>query len=355
MVIGGDILSIIVNLLLFIIILGVIVFVHEFGHFIFAKITGVYVYEFAIGMGPKIWGFKKGETDYNVRAIPIGGFCQLAGEDLGDDDLKKVPKKRRLQSKTAFQRFLIMVFGPMNNFILAVVLLFFIALIWGGSTMEPVITSVEGNSAAEGKLYIQDRVVKINGHKISTSDDISLYLAIANPEKGSTFTVSRNGKEQTVKVVPKKIKEDDTETYRYGIGMKQDKMTGIGGAFVYTIKKTVSVFKQMFVTVGYLFTGGIRLNQLSGPVGIYSIVGEQSKGGIANLLYLTAFLSINVGFINLLPIPAFDGGHILFIIIEKIKGSPVDPDLENKIHTIFLILLMLLMIVITFNDILRLF
>ena len=111
----------------------------------------------------------------------------------------------------------------------------------------------------------------------------------------------------------------------------------------------------MFITVKALFTGGIRLNQLSGPVGIYSIVGEQKSGGIASLLYLMAFLSVNVGFINLLPIPAFDGGHILFIIIEKIKGSPVDPELENKIHTVFLMLLMGLMLVITVNDILRLF
>ena len=135
--------SVIINLLLFIIILGVIVFVHEAGHFMWAKITGVYVYEFAIGMGPKIWGFKKGETDYTLRAIPIGGFCQLAGEDLDDDELKKVPKKRRLQSKSCWQRFLIMVFGPVNNFILAIILLFFIALIWGGNTMDPVVSKVE--------------------------------------------------------------------------------------------------------------------------------------------------------------------------------------------------------------------
>ena len=120
--------DVIINLLLFIVILGIIVFVHEFGHFIFAKIAGVYVYEFAIGMGPKLYGKKYGETEYTIRAIPIGGFCQLAGEDLDDDDLAKVPKNRRLQNKSPFQRFLIMVFGPMNTFILAVLLLFFIAL-----------------------------------------------------------------------------------------------------------------------------------------------------------------------------------------------------------------------------------
>ena len=349
--------SFIINLLLFIVILGIIVFVHEFGHFIFAKITGVYVYEFALGMGPKLWGKKGKETEYTIRAIPIGGFCQLAGEDLDDDDLKKVPKKKRLQSKTPWERFLIMVFGPMNNFILAIILLFFIALVWGGSTMSPVITEVEDNSAAEAVgIVAGDRVIEINNHKISTSDDISLYLAIADPTKKNTIKVEKkSGEEVTYKVKPKKIKEDDEESYRYGIGIQQKKTKGIGQAFVYTFKKTASIFKQMYVTLAYLFTGGIKLNQLAGPVGIYSIVGEQSKAGIANLIYLMAFLSINVGVINLLPIPAFDGGHILFIIIELIKGSPVKPEIENKIHMIFLVLLMLFMLVITFNDILRLF
>lgn len=349
--------SIIVNLLLFIIILGIIVFIHELGHFTWAKITGVYVYEFALGMGPKLYSRKKGETEYSIRAIPIGGFCQMAGEDLGDDEDNDVPKDRRLQSKTAWQRFLIMFFGPMNNFILAVVLLFFIALIWGGTTMNPVITSIEKNSAAaEVGLAKGDKVVEINGHKISTSDDLSLYLALAKPTKKNEVVVEKsNGKEVTYKIQPKKVKVKGEEAYKYGIGVQQEKTHGFVAALTYTYKKTVSIFKQMFITVGYLFTGRIKLNQLSGPVGIYSIVGQTSKSGIANIIYLMAFLSINVGFINLIPIPAFDGGHILFIIIEKIKGSPVNPELENKIHTIFLMLLMLLMIVITFNDILRLF
>lgn len=349
--------SIIINLLLFVLILGVIVFIHELGHFTWAKITGVYVYEFAIGMGPKICGKKGKETEYTLRAIPIGGFCQLAGEDLEDDNLKKIPKDRQLQSKTAFQRFLIMFFGPMNNFILSVILLFFIALIWGGTTMNPVLTEIDSGSAAEKVgLSVGDRILKINNHKITTSDDIVLYLALAKPTKKSSIEVEKeNGEVVTYKIKPKKVVEDNDETYKYGIGIEQEKTYGIGNAFVYTYAKTMSIFKQMFITVKSLFTGGVRLNQLSGPVGIYSIVGEQRSAGIANLIYLMAFLSINVGFINLLPLPAFDGGHILFIIIEKIKGSPVNPDLENKIHAVFLILLMILMVIITFNDILRLF
>ena len=349
--------TIIINLLLFIVILGVIVFIHEFGHFTWAKITGVYVYEFAIGMGPKLFSKKGKETEYTIRAIPIGGFCQLAGEDLDTDKEFKVPKNKQLQSKTAFQRFLIMVFGPMNNFILAVVLLFFIALIWGGTTMKPVLTGIEANSAAEkAGLSVGDKIIEINGHKVTTNDDISLYLAMAKPTKKNAIKVEKkNGDVKTYKVQPKKIKEKKETSYKYGIVIEQKRTHGLGSAFVYTYKKTISIFKQMFITVGALFTGGVRLNQLSGPVGIYSIVGQQRSAGVANLLYLMAFLSINVGFINLLPLPAFDGGHILFIIIEKVKGSPVNPELENKIHTIFLLLLMGLMVIITINDILKLF
>lgn len=346
-----------IDLILFILILGSIVFVHEFGHFMMAKLTGVYVYEFAIGMGPKLWSKKGKETEYTLRAIPIGGFCMMAGEDLEDDDLKKVPKNKRLQSKKPWQRFLIMFFGAGNNFIFAILLLFAIGLIWGGSSMEPVVTSVLKNSAAANSgIEAGDRILEINGHSISTTDDISLYLAVADPEEASDIKVEKeNDRVKTYSVQPKKKKVDGQTTYQYGIGMQQEVQHGFLAAIQFTYKKTISIFKQMGVTVGYLFTGGISISQLSGPVGIFSIVGDQSSAGIMNIIYLVAFLSINVGFINLLPIPAFDGGHILFIIIEKIKGSPVNPETENKIHTIGLFLLMLLMVVITFNDILRLF
>lgn len=348
--------TVLFNILLFIIILTIIIAIHEFGHFIWAKITGVYVYEFAIGMGPKVFSKQYGETVYSIRAIPFGGFCQLAGEDLDEDDSKKVPKNKRLQNKNCFERFLIMVFGPLNNFILAVILLFFLALVWGGTTMEPIISEVEKGSAVEkAGLEVGDKVIEVNGQKVKTSDDLSLYIAMADPTKKNDITVLRDGKEIDLKVKPKKVVKDDAVSYKYGIGIKQKKTKGFGNAIVYTVKKTGSIFKQMFITVKSLFTGGVKVSQLSGPVGIYSVVGEQAKTGLANIIYLVAFLSINVGFINLLPIPAFDGGHILFIIIEMIKGSPVKPEIENKIHTIFLMLLLLLMLVVTFNDILRLF
>lgn len=348
--------TILFNILLFVLVLGVIVFIHEFGHFIFAKLNGVYVYEFAIGMGPKLLSKQGKETEYTLRLIPIGGFCQLAGEEVEENERNKVPKGRRLQDKKAWQRFLIMFFGAGNNFISAIIIIFFISLVWGGTSMTPKISSMENNYPAKtAGLEKNDIILKINNHKISSMDDVSLYLTIADHEKQTKIQVKKpNGQIRNYKIKPKKVTKGKTTSYVYGIGLKQEKTYGFVNAVKYTYKKTSSIFKQMFITVGYLFTGGIKINQLSGPVGIYSIVGEQSKAGLSSILYLIAFLSINVGFINLLPLPAFDGGHILFIIIEKIKGSPVNPDTENKIHTIGLMLLMLLMIYITFNDIIRL-
>lgn len=346
------------NLIYFIIILGIIVLVHEFGHFIFSKIFGIYVYEFAIGMGPKLfhWKSKKGETEYSIRAIPIGGFCSLAGEDLDSDDNEKIPNDRRLQSKPVWQRFLVMFFGAGNNFILAFMILLIIGLGWGSVTSEPIISSlVSGNPAEEAGLEVGDYILKINGHKIKTSDDVSIYLQVEDKTKPITFTVDRDGKELDFEVTPVKEEVDGSTIYRVGIVSQGTVEKGVVPAIKYAITKTGALFRQMAITLKGLFTGGISVNQLSGPVGIYNVVGTQASAGFENLLYLTALLSINVGFINLIPLPAFDGGRILFLIIEKIKGSPVKPETENKIHTIGFILLLALMIYITFNDILKLF
>ena len=343
-----------VTLILFIILLGSIVFIHEGGHFLFAKLTGIYVYEFALGMGPKLFSFKKGETEYSLRAIPIGGFCQLAGEDGEDEDL---PIDRTLLGKKPWQKFIVMFFGAGFNFISAILVLFFISLIWGATTTEPILSNVEKDTPAYlAGLRKGDEILEINSHDIWTIDDISLYLAIADPIEKTEFKVKKeNGSIETYKIKPEKEKVSGEERYIYGIGMQGVERHGIGAALEYTVVKTGSLFKQMGVTLLNLFTGGVRLSQLSGPVGIYEVVGAQASGGLASLLYLFSFLSINVGFINLLPLPAFDGGHILFVIIEKIKGSPVKPETEAKFHAIGLFLLMLLMIYVTFYDILRLF
>ncbi len=345
------------TLLLFVLILGVIIFVHELGHFLFAKMNGVYVYEFSLGMGPRVFckKGKDGETDYCIRAIPIGGFVQLAGEEVDDDT--NIPKNRKLQAKKAWQRFLIMFFGAGFNFIFAILVLFLLALFCGSASYKPVIHDVEkGYPAYEAGIRKGDYVKKINGHTVKTMDDLSLYLTIADRSKNTSIVVEKkDGKNVTYKVKPKAEKVKKETVYKYGISLKTEKEYGFISSLRYTVVKTKSLFKQMWVTLEQLFTGGVKMNQLSGPVGIFSLVGEQAKDGISSVIYLMAFLSINVGFINLLPFPGFDGGHILFIIIEKIKGSPVKPETENMIHTVGLFLLMALMVYITFNDILKLF
>lgn len=343
------------TIILFILILGVIIFVHELGHFLFAKLTGVYVYEFSLGMGPKLFSKKTKETEYCIRAIPIGGFVQLAGEEIDDD--KKIPKSKKLYSKTVWQRFLVMFFGAGFNFLFAILLLFLIGLFCGAPNYKPIITSVEANYPAEvAGIAKGDKILSINNHKIITMDDVALYLTIAKTDEATNIEIEKpSGTIRNYNIYPKKETVKKTVKYVYGISTSGKKQYGIINAVKYTYFKTGSLFRQMAATIGSLFTGGIKVNQLSGPVGIYSIVDQQSKYGFANILYLIAFLSINVGFINLLPLPAFDGGHILFLIIEKIKGSPVKPTTENMIHTVGLFLLMALMVYITFNDIIKLF
>lgn len=348
--------NIILNLICFLLILGVIVLVHEFGHFIFAKMFGIYVYEFSIGMGPKLFS-KKGkgkETEYSIRAIPIGGFVQLAGEEIDDD--KEVPKNRKLYSKKAWQRFLVMFFGAGNNFILAFLVLFISALIWGAPIMDPVITKVTENYPMyNAGIEANDKILEINNHKTTSMDDVKLYLTLANGKGDISFKIKKqDGSVKDVKITPKEEEINGEKAYRVGLEFENKTETGFIASIKYAFRKMGALFKQMVIVLKNLFTGGLSLSNLSGPVGIYTIVGETRESGFASILQLVALLSLNVGFINLLPFPAFDGGRILFLVIEKIKGTPVKAETENLIHTVGFILLMLLMLYITFNDILRL-
>ena len=347
----------ILTLIYFILILGVIVLVHEFGHFFFAKLFKIYVYEFAIGMGPKIFHWKgKSETEYSIRAIPIGGFCSLAGEDNEYDDGEGVPKEKRLNAKPAWQRFFVMVMGAGNNFLLALLVLFIIGLGWGATTNEAIVTElVKDNPAEAAGIKVGDKIVKVNNHKIKASDDVALYLQMEDKTKPITFTVIRDGKKIDIDVTPVKEKVEGQEIYRVGVVSAGKQERGIIPSIKYAFNRVGVLFRQMIITLKGLFTGGLSVKQLSGPIGIYNVVGQSAKNGFASVLYLIALLSVNVGFINLLPFPAFDGGRVLFLIIEKIKGSPVKPEFENKVHTVGFILLMILMLYVTFNDILRIF
>lgn len=346
------------NLIIFILILGTIILIHELGHFLFAKLFDVYVYEYSLGMGKKIFSKKPkdSETEYNIRLIPVGGFVRLAGEE-GEDGDTSVPLERKLYKKNFIQRFLIFFMGPGFNFILAFVTLLVSALIFGSISTAPVV----GNVAEEYPAYSAgvkpgDTIISIGGEKIKSWDDI-LWIVQTSDGKSLEFEIEDiEGNNKTITITPEKVTADDgTISYVFGIGKSTTKDRGIVVSFKYAYNKTISLFKIMIETVKSLFTGGVSVNDLSGPVGIYSIVGEQAKGGVENLLYLLAYLSINVGVINLIPFPAFDGGHILFLIIEKIIRRPVPEKVESTITGIGFILLILLMLYVTGNDILNLF
>ncbi len=344
--------SLLITIIAFIFILGVTVTIHEFGHFLFAKKAGIYVYEFSIGMGPRLFKFnrKNDETDYSIRLFPIGGYVQMAGEDIEVD--KNIPKDKLLQSKTWLQRFLTMVAGVMFNFLLAIVVLFIIALV-KGVTLDA--TRIDTSKIEE--LKSGDKIISVDGNFVNNYDKLALELSVAGSKKFDIKVKHKDGSYDTFAIKPKAVydKKDKLMGYEYGFTITGKDEKGFIAAIKYAFVKFVSIIEQMFFTVWYLITGKISLKLLSGPVGIFSIVGSAAKTGFFSVLSLLALISVNVGFINLLPIPAFDGGHILFLIIEKIKGSKVNPKVENIIHTVFFVLLMALMVYITFNDVLRLF
>ena len=332
------------TIIYFILVLSITVCVHEFGHFLFAKKAGIYVYEFSIGMGPRLFKFnrKNDETDYSIRLLPIGGYVQLSGESIEVDE--NIPEEKRMQSKTWKQRFLTIIAGVMFNFIFAFIIFFIFGLVKGNNIGRVVIDQVpEDGSAYKMNLKSGMVVTKINGVKVNNQDRFLLEYQISYG-KTLELTTMLDGKEEVINIPF----EDN-----YGFTLKENVKYGFFEAIKYAFLKFISLVEQMFLIIFYLITGDLKLNALSGPVGIYNIVGESAKIGLIYVIYLMGYLSLNVGFINLLPIPAFDGGRILFMLIEKVRKKPLNPKVENTIHSIGFILLMVLMIIITFNDITR--
>ena len=346
-----------VSLLICIFILGIIILVHEFGHFIVAKKSGVFIYEFSIGMGPVIFSHKgKDGIFYNLRALPIGGFVQMAGE-VGEDD-EKVKKEQFMCNRPWYQRIAILCAGVFNNFVLAILLLFLLACIWGPTSSTPKIAAVtEGSAAASAGILEGDIITSINGHEFSSWDVGQIYLYYTTKDNVYTFGLKhQDGTTETVEVIPQIIKDDEgNETRVFGIQLDNSREKNVWESIKYAFEKFVNVIHSMAITVWGLISGQLSVQSLSGPVGIYKVIDQSVQYGIQQLIYITAFLSINVGFINILPFPAFDGGHVLFLIIEKIKGSPVNPNVENIINLIGFALLMILMIYITIKDIIFFF
>lgn len=343
------------TLIYFIFILGITVFIHELGHFIFAKKAGVYVYEFSIGMGPVLWKkkSKKDETFYSIRLFPIGGFVSIAGEDDYTDT--EVPKEKQLLFKPWKNRFLTMIAGVMFNFLLAIVLLFIVGISIGVPKYESKVAKIDAAYPLEAtNMRVGDKIIKYNHSNIHTTDKLVLLLTMNNGEE-VTFLVEHEDKtKEKITVTPVKVEEDGEVSYRFGFELNNEKTHDILSLITYPFQKTFSLIEQMVLILKNLILGNLSINNLSGPVGIYTVVDAASKTGLINVIYLIAYLCINVGFINLIPFPAFDGGRAMFLIIEKIRGKRINPKTENMIHTIGFYLLMALMVLITYNDILKL-
>ena len=347
----------IITLLILFVMLGLIISIHEFGHFIAAKKSGVHVDEFSIGMGPLIFKHKpkNSETTYSLRALPIGGFVSMAEKE---EKGSKIKKDRVLENKNFFQVFWVLIDGIVFNFILAIVLFFISGLLYGRPVSEPVIKEVvDGKPAYVAGLETGDRILSVNGVSIKTWDDFLLEVSAKKLKDNYVFEIKKtNGEIKTYDIVPEVVTSDAGEETRVfgivseGTTYKKGFVNALKYAFVGTYDNSVTIFRIL----GSLFTGQVSVKNLSGPVGIYSIIDQVKSQGLEMLLYLTAYLSINVGIVNLLPIPVFDGGRIFILIIEKIIRRKTGQKLENTLNYIGFGLMILLMLFVTFNDITRL-
>ncbi len=345
-----------VTILILFIMLGTIISIHEFGHFLAAKKSGVYVDEFSLGMGPKLLHYKpkKSETTYTLRLFPIGGFVSMAEKE---DPKSKIKKDRVLENKGFFHILWVLINGIVFNFILAIVLFFISGLIYGRPVSTTTLSGVvEGGAAYNAGIEAGDTITHVNGVSVETWDDFILEASAKKLQDSYEFTVLKaNGDIINYELVPEIKKEGNEEVRVFGIiGDANIYKKGFKNAVIYAFEGTYDNTKTIFKVLVSLFSGDVSVKSLSGPVGIYSIVDNVKAGGLEVLIYLTAYLSINVGIVNLLPIPVFDGGRVLILIIEKITGKKNSEKLELALNYIGFGLIVLLMLFVTFNDISRL-
>ena len=341
-------------LLMFVIILlmfTVIVVAHEWGHYITAKKCGVLVHEFAVGMGPMVWSKQVGETLYSIRLLPIGGFCRMEGEE-GEST-----NPRAMSSKRPWQKLIIVSAGAIMNFLLAWLLL---AIFVGyRGTATNIIQDVQVNTpAAEAGLQTNDRILEINGNKIDHLGQLQNYMT--SEEETYSLTIKRNQEVINVPIETQVLEEGGSPRFGFTIKMSHFNIWhNIKVGFMTMIAMIVMVWDSL---VG-LVSGAIGFDQMAGIVGVVDASSQvwdssMQSGGVSyaimNMVYLSSLLSANLGVMNLLPLPALDGGRIFFILIEMIRGKAIPPEKEGAVHFIGMVLLMLLTVVVLYNDIMRL-
>ena len=329
----------IAGIILAIICFALLVVGHEFGHFSVGKLLGFKINEFAVGMGPRLWGRKKGETEYSLRAIPIGGFCAFEGEEDGSED------PRSFNRQKAWKKLLVLVAGSFNNIVIGIIIFTVVFAISG--SYSPVLSEVvEDKPAAQAGIQAGDRIVAVNGTR---SDDWSDITRMIQTSEGETveITVLRDGEEKTFTVGTYTL-----ETGAKGIGIKCSVEHNVGGALKSAFKECGSMIRALRDFFGRLFRGQASTEDVGSVIQIIAISGEYAEQyGLITVIYLIALVSVNLGFMNLLPIPGLDGGRILFVIIRWITRGKLPEKVENVINTVFMFILIALMVFLMFKDI----
>lgn len=333
-----------------IIIFALMIFVHEFGHFAAAKLSKIKVHEFAIGMGPKLFSFGRGETKYSVRAFPIGGYCMLEGENEASSD------ERAFINKPAYIRLIVLVAGAFMNILLGFVLLNIVNGFSPSVTTTKIEIVEENSPAYTAGLMVGDEIIKVNSKRVSTFNELAWELGDAQKESADLF-IKRDGEQKTITVFP----EITEKGYRYGIRFASEK-NNVFNTIKQSFRDTLFYSKVIISSLFDLIRGRLGLDQMSGPIGIVSEIGsavnvavESGRQGFLRLILLAVLLTVNLGVFNLLPLPALDGGRILFVLIEMIRRKPLPPEKEGMVHAVGFAALMVLSVFIAFKDVLKFF
>ncbi|MTK14145.1 MAG: RIP metalloprotease RseP [Clostridiaceae bacterium] len=321
---------------------GVLIIIHELGHFTLAKLNGVKVEEFAIGMGPKLFGVKGKETTYSVKLLPIGGYVKMLGDEGESTD------PRAFNNKKPLQKLSIVIAGPIMNFILGIVLFASIAGLRGYAS--PEVSKVIPNQPADVMgIKAGDKIVKVNGSKVSTWEDFQTGVYMANG-KPIDITYIRGGETKNVKVAP--VKDPNENRYIVGIYPTAVEKPTVTQSITYGFVETNSLIKQTFSFFKTLFKGNASMNDVGGPLTIIKVSGAAAKAGILSLMAFAAYISVQLAIFNIIPFPALDGGYILLFLFEIITGKKVDENKVGLINYVGFAILMALMVVVTIKDIL---
>ena len=344
----------------FIIVIGILVFIHEFGHFIAARFTGVGVDVFSLGFGPKIFKKKYGRTQYCLSAIPLGGYVKMVGEEPGAT-IDPEDTKFSFTHKSLLQKTIIVAAGPFFNFFLAIFIFYVLYQFSGVYLAKPIVGEVmEDTPALTAGIKPGDVIKEINQNKIESFEDIALIIGAGNGEQ-LDIIVERDGRFKGLVLSPvlkpgKNVFGEEIEKYVIGIvgtGESFHKSLNPFAAFWRSIKDTYGLIKLTILSVGKMIKGSVSADNLGGPLMIAQLAGEQAKAGVMNFAWFIALLSVNLGIINLFPIPVLDGGHLLFFGIEAVTGKAVNDKLREKLVQFGAAVLVALMVFVFYNDIIR--